>query len=497
MTSNWNAALESWGLPYYFSGGYSGADGDIGPLAIGRVYGTEWVNVADALNRVLATDVAAALPVPRRALAAVGGQAVNSQDTATATPGQPVQLGVPARMSHCLGAGPLEAPLASHASQGVQPFTMLLDGADAVLGPDSPHYAGTSITEKLAMNIIKPVAAGTGVVRSGADVVAGAPLLFAGRRVSAGDVAALCTAGVDVIEVYSRPRVAVCMLQKYFKGHSSQDATTLPDGVLPTVLAVLARWGVEVDTVKTLDFSGRLVDKTSAHELNAISGEHDLTITLGFLGDEHELNLLSNAKKLASLAEPVVNLDGNDASYSRHRSASRPGDVGSVQVGAQSGNDGSQATRCKMVVALQGLPLPIYVSMYTVVKPILDALCGVGAFPVQAMNEFGFGSAKVRNGLTPTAWRDLLRRPERGMSSRHGVRWFAGVLGAPAPRDVERHWLQLAQLTIDARGKVVLQVLPSMEHQVSGLIGADAIVAIEKGEGEAPAGIMVKYFLLE
>ena len=261
------------------------------------------------------------------------------------------------------------------------------------------------------MNIIEPVAAGTGVVRAGADFAPGAPLLFAGRRVSAGDIAIMCTAGIEVIEVFVRPRVAVCMLQKYFHGHTEPDGTTLPDGVLPMVFALLARWGVNVDTVKTLDFTGRIVDKTSAHELNTIAGEHDLTITLGFLGDENELNFISNAKKLASLAEPVVDPDGNDASFSRYRSTFRPGDLGRVDVVALSTGDAGQAMRCTMVAALQGLPLPILDSMYSVVKPVLDALDGVGPFPVQMMNEFGFGSPKVRNGSQQRNIHFALRMP--------------------------------------------------------------------------------------
>ena len=33
-----------------------------------------------------------------------------------------------------------------------------------------------------------------------------------------------------------------------------------------------------------------------------------------------------------------------------------------------------------------------------------------------------------------------------------------------------------------------------MEYQLSGFIGAEAVVAIEKGDGDASPGTMVKYF---
>ena len=93
--------------------------------------------------------------------------------------------------------------------------------------------------------------------------------------------------------------------------------------------------------------------------------------------------------------------------------------------------------------------------------------------------------------------RKLFRRTEAGQSGRHGVRWLSGVLASPAPRDPERHWLQLARIERNIDGRAALHVLPSEEYQVSGMIGAEAMVGIEKGEGFMPAGTVVEFFLLD
>jgi molybdopterin molybdotransferase len=498
MTPAWNPCRESWGLPYSISARDAGTHTDAGPLAIGRVFGNETVAIEDALNRVASADISAQLAVPCRPLAAVRGNAIHSGDTQTANEKRRIHLDDLGRIAHLVGTVEAEPVLPPQQSHAVEPFSLLLPGADAVLSHTSAHYQGASVRDKLKMKIIEPVPAGTDVIGIGADFAAGEPLLYQGRRVSPGDIAALCMAGVRTIQAVARPRVAVCTISKYFQQQAVHDSTSaLPDGVTPMVLATLARWGVKVDTVRNIDFAGQVFRQANSEEINSISEEHDLTITLGFLGDKLELNSFRSQQQMDTIEEPQVSSEA-DATYSRSRGLYKPAGIARVFRGGEYWKSDTRPDRCKVVVALQGLPLPVFASMYTVIKPILDALSGVGAYPVAPANHFGFNSPKDL-GTFPNAdeKRKFLSRPKNGMSERHGVRWLTGTLSAPAPRAPDRHWLQLAKLSKVETGAIGLQVLPSEEFQVSGLIGAEAMVAIEKGDGDMPIGTVVQYFMLD
>jgi molybdopterin biosynthesis enzyme len=496
MTSKWLPSLESWGLPDYFGPEFPSAQNDLGPIAVGRVVGSEIVAVEDALNRVLAAGITAIFPVPRRPLAAVCGAALRSQDTQSANPKQPLVLPSSFRVSHCLGDAENEPPLLPKRTQIVEPFGFLLPGADAVLDTTSPCYGGTTVYEKTDKKIIAPVPAGTNVINPGADLQQGTQLLSEGRRVTPGDIAAMCVAGIKEVYVFSRPRVAICIIDRYFRPNDGEIGSDFPDGVSPLVRAMLGRWGVKVDTVQHFDFRGRKFANSTNREISLISEDHDLTIVVGFLGDDSEISNIVDRSQMRLLAEPHVNEDGPDASYLRHRASYRPADISKVFIGGDYLSETPRADRCKVIIALQGLPLPVFTAMYTVVKPTLDALGGVGAFPIQSSSKFAFASPRSHK-FSHDERRELLSRPEKGMSGRHGVLWLSGVLAAPAPRDGERHWLQLAKVVRNEVGQASLQVLPSEEYQVSGLAGADAMVGIEKGEGDLPAGTAVEYFMLD
>ena len=57
--------------------------------------------------------------------------------------------------------------------------------------------------------------------------------------------------------------------------------------------------------------------------------------------------------------------------------------------------------------------------------------------------------------------------------------------------------MQLARCDHSQPGRVGLIPLPSEEWRVSSMAEAEAMVAIEKGEGDMPAGSEVQFFLLD
>jgi molybdopterin biosynthesis enzyme len=467
-------------MAHYFSAANPSADGDIGPVTIGRVFGSQTVAVDQALGRVLMVDVVAAAPVPSRPLAAVCGDALRASDTLTASSDKVIEL---------MYYREPKAPVASHA---IMPFSMLPADTDTVLGARSPYYKGSRLNDKSAKRIIAPVA----VIGIGADIGCGDLLLNAGRRIGAGDIAALTMAGLTQVEVVARPRIAVCSVNKYFDG-GGDGAATMADGVTPMVLALLARWGVEVDTVRQFDFAERRIDAGAVTQIDAVAAEHDLTIVLGLLGEAGEMRAMrglngENVIMEEPIAAPQRGLDGDEY---RHVGLYRPADLVRITSGAQAPPEAVK--RCKLVMTLRGLPLPVFTAMYTMVKPALDGLSGVGAYPVQMGARYNFASTPLGSAFGHDTRQALLDRPGAGMSRRHGVRWFSGVLANPAPRDAMRHWLQLAKLSSGMDGRMRVHVLPSEEHQVRGMIAAEAMVAIERGEGELAAETIVHYFLLD
>jgi molybdopterin biosynthesis enzyme len=479
----WRASLDPWGMPHYLSAQFPGHHDDIGPVAIGRVAGSERVAAGDACGRILAADVHARLPVPSLPLAAFSGDAILSGDTWLASAEQPVVLEKHGYMTQTR-------------SIDIHPFSVLPSGMDAVLEKDSASYKGTRISDKFKRKIIQPVYCGNGVVGVGADLQADEILFNEGRRIGPGDVAVLCMAGIAHVSVVPRPRVALFVIDKYF--HKDGGEGVLPDAVTPMVLALLARWGIKVDTVHRTDFTGRAIDNQSSAEIAAVAAQHDLTLTLGYLGNKQELTTPRGTHyengmiEQAPIAPPVPGLDWD---LTRDNGLFRPADIARLSTGRDKSLK-SDVGNCQMIIGLRGLPLSVLASMYMLVKPTLDALCGVGAYPVMGANHLRFGSPLGR-GFGNEERRAFLRRSEPGMSARHGVTWYTGVLAAPAPRDRERHWLQLARVGTTADGRMGLQVLPSEEYQVRGLISANAMVAIEKGEGALAAGTVVEYFLLD
>jgi molybdopterin molybdotransferase len=80
---------------------------------------------------------------------------------------------------------------------------MLPEGADAVARQEIVERTGTGIV------LTEAVRTGEAIRYEGEELVAGSVIASAGQRVTAGLVAALAMAGIDQVEVYRRPRVAV------------------------------------------------------------------------------------------------------------------------------------------------------------------------------------------------------------------------------------------------------------------------------------------------
>ncbi len=154
---------------------------------------TQRIPLELALGAVLAEPARAAISLPRFTQSSMDGYALRAADghmaltlIGTAAAGEPAQVVV--------GAG-----------QAVRILTggVLPEGADAVARQEIVERTGEGIVLRESVRV------GEAIRHEGEELAAGAVIAEAGQRINAGIVAALAMAGVDAVEVYRRPRVAV------------------------------------------------------------------------------------------------------------------------------------------------------------------------------------------------------------------------------------------------------------------------------------------------
>jgi molybdopterin molybdotransferase len=161
----------------------------------------ERVDLADLLRRVPAADVLAPGALPGFPRSTVDGYAVRSADTYGASEGLPSYLDLAGSVR--MGTAPVVA-VPPGGCVYVPTGAVLPEGADAVV-----MIEYTAETMPGTIEVTRPVAPGSGLVRADEDVAAGAVLVPAGRPLRAPDLGLLAAAGVTEVLVHARPRVAI------------------------------------------------------------------------------------------------------------------------------------------------------------------------------------------------------------------------------------------------------------------------------------------------
>jgi molybdopterin molybdotransferase len=161
-----------------------------------RALPAETVGLGEALGRVLAEEVTAAVDQPPRDVSAMDGYAVRAADLDEV----PVTLAV-------IGQAPAGKPFGGRveAGQAVRTFTgaPLPDGADSIVIQEDTEAEGDRVT------IGVRVAQGNYVRPAGLDFRRGAVGLPAGRLITARDVGLAAAMNRPWLRVHRRPRVAI------------------------------------------------------------------------------------------------------------------------------------------------------------------------------------------------------------------------------------------------------------------------------------------------
>ncbi|MGB7258190.1 MAG: molybdopterin biosynthesis protein [Pseudolabrys sp.] len=171
---------------------------DLTPLA------AETVTLADALTRVLAHDVIAAVDAPPFDRANVDGFALRAADTSGASDSAPKRLTLNTEVIACGHAPVIEVrpgTATAISTGGVMPR-----GADAVMMIEHTELVGEGVP---AIDLRRTVAPGQFVSYAGSDIARGETLLRRGARIGSREIGMLAACGLATVDVVRKPKVAV------------------------------------------------------------------------------------------------------------------------------------------------------------------------------------------------------------------------------------------------------------------------------------------------
>jgi putative molybdopterin biosynthesis protein len=171
---------------------------DLSPLA------AETVTLSDALGRVLAHDVIAAVDAPPFDRSNVDGFALRAADTIGATNTAPKSLKLNKEVIACGFSPALEVKpgtATAIATGGVIPR-----GADAVA---MVEYTELIDGEEPSIELRRAIAPGQFISYAGSDIARGETLLRRGTKIGSREIGMLAACGLAQIDVVKRPKVAV------------------------------------------------------------------------------------------------------------------------------------------------------------------------------------------------------------------------------------------------------------------------------------------------
>jgi putative molybdopterin biosynthesis protein len=311
-----------------------------------RPLGPETVPLSQALGRVLARSLVAAVDVPGFDRASVDGFAVRADDTARASARAPRLLrlnlelltpGVAPRVTVAPGTATLIA------TGGMVPR-----GADAVVMVE--HTEALERDGATVIEVSRPVAAGQFVAFAGSDVARGETALRVGQILSSREIGVAAAIGRDTVEVYRKPRVAII---------STGDELVAPGrplragAVYDSNGAILAAAVEEAGGVAKLLGIGSDDDLVLARLVDQGLGDCDVVILSG-----------GTSKGAGDLCYRAVALF-KDPGIVVHGVALKPGKPLCLAV-----------TRGKPLVVLPGFPTSAIFTFHAFVAPVIRALAG-------------------------------------------------------------------------------------------------------------------------
>lgn len=237
------------------------------------------VGIAAAHGLVLAAPVASRLDLPLWDASAMDGYALRAADVMAASPTTPAEL----RVIGEVAAGSLADPaLAPGEAVRIMTGAPVPSEADTVV-PFEQTIADNDASPwaESLVRVTEAVPVGAHVRRQGEDVRAGDPLADAGDALGAARLSALAAAGVDVVDVYRTPRVAVVSTGSELRAPGERlQRGEIPESNSLLVSGLLRETGIAPVTVEhCADDADQLRER-----LAELAATHDAVITTGGVG---------------------------------------------------------------------------------------------------------------------------------------------------------------------------------------------------------------------
>jgi putative molybdopterin biosynthesis protein len=313
--------------------------------------GAETVLLDAALGRVAADDIAARGDVPSFDRSDFDGFAVRAADTYGATEEQPRYLEL---LPEVIAPGKVPQSAVDRGTAAtIATGGMLPRGADAVVMIEHTDVVHGGAGPQLAVR--KAVSPGHGVTFAGTDITAGEIVVRRGEILTSRETSVLAAVGVDRLQVWRRPRVAIL---------STGDELVEP--------------GAPIRPGQIYDSNAQ----TLAHAVRELGAE---PLRLGIAPDD--ASRLRDALRHALQSADVVLLSGGtskgagDVSYRVLRELTQPGIV-AHGVALKPGKPICLAAhQGKPVVVLPGFPTSAIFTFHEFVAPVIRILAGRTAEP--------------------------------------------------------------------------------------------------------------------
>jgi len=342
----------------------------------------ERVPLAQALGRVLAEDVEAAVDVPGFDRSNMDGFALRAADTFGASEAAPVRLALGAETIPT-GVAPA-SEVRERTALAIATGGMLPRGADAVVPVEDTDVEGASVIVRRA------VVPGAAVSFAGTDVGSGETVLFAGARLSSRETGVLAAIGRGEVFVVRRPRVAIL---------STGDEIVQPGGRMRPGLVYDSNGRILADAVAELggvpDFLGAFRDDEAALRAalaKALASADVVLLSGGTSKGEGDL-----CGRVVAELEPGIVV---------HGVALKPGKPICLAAAGR-----------RPVVILPGFPTSAVFTFHEFVAPVIRALAGAPASERQSVSATLAQRTVSDRGRLEYLLVGLVRRADGGLAA--------------------------------------------------------------------------------
>jgi len=163
--------------------------------------GTEFIELNEAFERILAVDIVSDINLPDFARSTMDGYAVKASSTFGATEENPTYLTVKGTID--MGK-PADFSISHGEVAKISTGGMLPDGSDSVI---MVEY--TEVIDKTTIEIYRSVAPGRHVLATGEDIKKGDAILLCGQRLRPQEIGLLAALGKDSVKVYKKPVIGI------------------------------------------------------------------------------------------------------------------------------------------------------------------------------------------------------------------------------------------------------------------------------------------------